>query len=59
VSAGQLPPGLALIATDAASDNNNEIAGTPTAAGIFTFTTKVTDSAGSTATQQLTLTIDP
>jgi hypothetical protein len=44
VAAGQLPPGLALTTTNAPADNNNQLPGTPTAAG--TFTMKVTDSAG-------------
>ena len=59
VAAGALPPGLKLITTDAPTDNNNQLAGTPATAGTFTFTMKVTDGAGHQATQQFSLTIQP
>ena len=47
---GSLPPGLALSTT-------GTVSGTPTVAGSFTFTLKVTDSMGASATQVLTITI--
>jgi hypothetical protein len=59
VASGQLPPGPALVSTDALTDNNKELAGTPATAGTFTFTMKVTDSTGSQAARQFTLTIQP
>ena len=48
VTAGSLPPGLALSPTGA-------ITGTPTANGSFHFTVQVTDAGGRTATAALTL----
>jgi hypothetical protein len=58
VASGQLPPGLALRSTDAPNDNNNQLAGTPTQAGIFKFTMKVTDSSGQSASQHFKLAIN-
>jgi hypothetical protein len=54
VTSGSLPAGLSL-----ASDGT--ISGTPASAGTSTFTVQVTDSGNpaQTATQQLTLTVDP
>jgi hypothetical protein len=51
VAAGKLPPGVVLTA--------GHLVGTPTVAGTFTFTIKVTDSAGNQATEPGSLTISP
>jgi len=51
VAAGQLPPGVVLTA--------GHLGGTPTVAGTFTFTIKVTDSAGNQATEPGSITISP
>jgi hypothetical protein len=49
---GALPPGVALF-------SDGQTFGTPTTTGTFTFTVKVTDSGGQTATQAFSLTISP
>ena len=51
VAAGQLPPGVTL--------TGNSLEGTPTAAGKFTITIKVTDSAGDQASKSGSITISP
>jgi len=51
VAAGQLPPGVTLTV--------GHLGVTPTAAGTFTFTIKVTDSAGDQATEPGSITISP
>jgi large repetitive protein len=51
VAAGQLPPGVTL--------TGDHLGGTPTVAGTFSFTIKVTDSAGDQATEPGSITISP
>ncbi|MFN4257951.1 MAG: beta strand repeat-containing protein [Gemmataceae bacterium] len=53
ISAGALPNGLTLAAA------TGQISGTPTAAGSFTFTVSVTDSASSNTSRQFTIIINP
>ena len=53
VSAGTLPPGLALGAS------TGLLAGTPTTAGSYSFTVKVTDSSGQSNTEAVSLTVIP
>jgi hypothetical protein len=50
IVAGQLPSGLRL--------DSNLISGTPTTAGTFTFTVKVTDNTGQQTSREFTLTIN-
>ena len=49
--AGELPPGLEL------EESPGRITGTPTAAGTFTFTVRVTDSAGASAERTFSITV--
>lgn len=51
--AGTLPPGLSVQASP------GRVLGTPTTAGTFTFTVRVADSGGQTASQQFTIRILP
>jgi hypothetical protein len=53
VSAGTLPPGLGLAAS------NGQISGTPTATGTFPFTIQVKDFLGGIGTKALSITIGP
>jgi hypothetical protein len=58
LASGHLPPGLGLQTfASTPRDADNELAGTPTTAGTYTWTMRVTDFYGHTATQQFSLTI--
>jgi hypothetical protein len=60
LAAGKLPPGMTLQNSSAGPrDADNQIAGTPTTAGTYTFTMRLTDFAGQQTTQQFTLPIQP
>lgn len=58
LASGKLPPGLTLQTFAAPTDANDELAGTPTATGVFTFTMRLTDYSGQQVTQQFTLAIE-
>jgi large repetitive protein len=55
--AGSLPPGMQLRTFSDPRDANNEMAGTPTTAGTYTWTMRVTDVYGHQASQRFTITI--
>jgi len=59
VASGQLPPGVTLQTFSDPRDADDLIAGTPTTAGTYVFTMKVTDYDGQQATQQFTFTVHP
>jgi len=56
VSSGSLPAGLSL---GSSTPNSVTVSGTPTGQGTSNFTMKVTDAAGLSATQMLSITIGP
>jgi hypothetical protein len=56
VTAGQLPPGMSLI-QDNPSGPLVRVGGTPTTAGTFTFTLRLTDATGITVSSTLTVTV--
>ena len=57
VISGSLPPGLTFMTTPAGI--SAEITGTPAALGTSAFTVQVTDTAGNSVTQPLSITINP
>ena len=57
VASGQLPPGLSLQTFSDPRNVDDELAGTPTAAGTYTFTMRLADYAGQQVTQQFNLTV--
>lgn len=59
VVSGQLPPGLFLQSLITLSQTDDELAGTPSTTGTYTFTMQVTDGAGHQASKQFSLTIEP
>jgi hypothetical protein len=59
VASGQVPSGLTFSSGNPGTLINNVLSGTPTKAGTFAFTMKVTDNLGGTATQTFSITINP
>lgn len=58
VVAGSIPPGMQVPPDYAIGEHGTIIGGTPTLRGIYSFTIRVTDGAGDTATGRFSLTID-
>jgi len=59
LASGQFPPGMTLQTFSDPRDANDELAGTPTTAGTYTFTMRLADYNGQQATQKFTFTIVP
>ncbi len=57
VTSGSLPAGLTFLTTSTSS--SAEISGTPTVLGTSKFTVQVTDAAGTSVTQALSITVNP
>ena len=59
LASGQFPPGMRLQTFSDPRDANDELAGTPTTAGTYTFTMRLADFNGQQATQKFTFIIVP
>jgi len=59
LASGQFPLGMTLQTFSDPRDANDELAGTPTTAGTYTFTMRLADFNGQQATQKFTFTIVP
>src|SRR5215831_2633322 len=59
ITSGKLPPGVKQTSPSAPQVTGNNLSGTPTKAGTFTFTVKVSDSTGDHATEPGSITIAP
>jgi hypothetical protein len=59
ITVGELPPGVKQTSPNAPQVTGNNLSGTPTKAGTFTFTVKVSDSKGDHATEPGSITIAP
>jgi hypothetical protein len=59
VASGGVPPGLSFSSGNPGTLINNVLSGTPTKAGTFAFTMKVTDNLGGTATKAFSISISP
>jgi hypothetical protein len=59
LASGQFPPGMTLQTYSDPRDANDELAGTPTTAGTYTFTMRLADFDGKQATQKFTFIVVP
>jgi large repetitive protein len=59
LASGQFPPGMTLQTFSDPRDANDELAGTPTTAGTYTFTMRLADFNGQQATQKFTFIVVP